>query len=58
MVEGHNENIPQIQDKGCKTTRITKETRIINIGHLPSHIDAKTEAMKKDGFINAEPMYA
>ena len=30
----------------------TKETRIINIGHLPSHTNGKTELLQQNGFNN------
>lgn len=43
---------------GCKTTRVTKDTRIIALGHLATHIDAKVALLKEKGYVHAEPMYA
>jgi len=33
---------------------ITYETRIINIGHLPGHVNGKTKLLKEAGFKNPE----
>ena len=46
-----------IQTKGNLNTRITKETTVFNLGHLPSHVDGKTDAMRAVGFVNAKPLY-
>ncbi len=35
--------------------KITKQTTILCIGHLPSHINLKVELLKKEGFSNAIP---
>ena len=43
---------------GNKTNKVTKSTRIICLGHLATHIDAKVALMKARGFTRAEPMYA
>ena len=32
---------------------ITKNTKIINIGHLPGHVNRKVELLKEAGFINS-----
>jgi hypothetical protein len=38
------------------TGRITKQTTILCIGHLSSHVNLKVELLKKEGFINAIPI--
>jgi hypothetical protein len=43
---------------GNPATKLTKATRIICLGHLATHIDAKVALMKARGFTLAEPMYA
>lgn len=37
-------------------SKITQQTTILCIGHLPSHINGKVEALKNAGFINAVPI--
>jgi hypothetical protein len=43
---------------GCPTTHVTKATKIFALGHLKTHIDAKVELLRKEGYTEAEPMYA
>ena len=36
--------------------KITKQTTILCIGHLPGHINEKVKLLKQEGFINAVPI--
>ena len=45
------------QQKGCLETRITKDTTVWCLGHLPVHIDGKVAGLHAAGFANAKAMY-